>query len=81
VSGLLIFLKALPFFFVLLPISCVPIPTPIVDVRGVLISCLSQKGEKEVSSFHTILLSWSSQQKAIYIREECATMLVTHESL
>jgi hypothetical protein len=30
---------------------------------GNLISCLPQKGEKEVSSFHTILLSWSSQQK------------------
>jgi hypothetical protein len=41
-----------------------------------LISCLLQKGEKEASSFQTILLSWSSQQKAIYVLEECAAMLV-----
>jgi hypothetical protein len=44
-------------------------------LSGNLISCLPQKG-KEVSSFHTILLSWSSQQKVIYILEECAVMLV-----
>jgi hypothetical protein len=43
---------------------------------GNLISYLPQKGEKEVNSFHTILLSWSSQQKIIYILEECAAMLV-----
>jgi hypothetical protein len=45
-------------------------------LSGNLISCLPQKGEKEVSSFHTILLSWSSQQKVMYILEDCATMLV-----
>jgi hypothetical protein len=50
-------------------------------LSGNLISCLSQKGEKEANSFHTILLSWSSQQKAIYILEECAPMLVVQESL
>jgi hypothetical protein len=44
---------------------------------GNLISCLLKKGEKEVSSFHTILLSWFSQQKVIYILEECAAMLVS----
>jgi hypothetical protein len=42
---------------------------------GNLISCLPQKGEKEASSFHTILLSWSRQQKVIYILEEYAVML------
>jgi hypothetical protein len=46
-----------------------------------LISCLSQKEEKEESSFHTIFLSWSSQQKVIYILEESAAMLVGQESL
>jgi hypothetical protein len=29
-----------------------------------------------VSSFHTILLSWSSQQKVIYIQKKCAVMMV-----
>jgi hypothetical protein len=29
-------------------------------LSGKLISCLPQKGEKEMSSFHTILLSWYS---------------------
>jgi hypothetical protein len=48
---------------------------------GNLIFCLPQKGEKEVSSFHTIFLSWSSQQKVIYLLEECAAMLVGQESL
>jgi hypothetical protein len=43
---------------------------------GNLISYLSQKLEKKASSFHTILLSWSSQQKVIYVLEECAAMLV-----
>jgi hypothetical protein len=46
-----------------------------------LISCLPQKGDKESSSFHIILLSWSSQQKVIYVLEECAAMLVNQESL
>jgi hypothetical protein len=46
-------------------------------LSGNLISCLPQKGEKEPSSFHTILLNWSSQQKVIYILEECAAMLVS----
>jgi hypothetical protein len=49
----------------------------LVFLSGNLISCLLQKGEKEASSFHTILLSWYSQQKAIYILEECAAMLAT----
>jgi hypothetical protein len=44
---------------------------------GNLISCLLQKGEKMASSFHAILLSWSSQQKVIYMLEECAAMLVS----
>jgi hypothetical protein len=44
---------------------------------GNLIACLPQKGENEVSSFHRILLTLSSQQKVIYILEECAAMLVT----
>jgi hypothetical protein len=43
---------------------------------GILLPCLTQKREKEVSSFLTILQSWSSQQKVIYILEECAAMLV-----
>jgi hypothetical protein len=30
---------------------------------------------------HTILLSWSNQQKVIYILEECVAMLVSQESL
>jgi hypothetical protein len=46
-----------------------------------LIVGLPQKGEKKVSSFHTTLLSWSSQQKVIYVLEECAPMLVSQESL
>jgi hypothetical protein len=45
-------------------------------LSGNFLSFLPQKGEKEASSFHTILLSSSSQQKVIYILEECATMLV-----
>jgi hypothetical protein len=48
---------------------------------GNLISAFLQKGEDEVSSFHTILLSWSSQHKVIYILKECADMLVGQESL
>jgi hypothetical protein len=48
---------------------------------GNLISCLPQKGENEVSSFHTILLSWSSKQKVIYILDKYADMLVDLESL
>jgi hypothetical protein len=50
-------------------------------LSGSLIFCFPQKGEKEASSFHTILLSWSSQQKVIYILKECAPMLVGQESL
>jgi hypothetical protein len=50
-------------------------------LSGNFISCLPQKGEKEASSFHTILLSWSRQQKVIYILEECSAMLVSQESL
>jgi hypothetical protein len=46
-------------------------------LSGNLISCLPQKGEKETSSFHTILLSWSSQQKVIYVLEERGVMLVS----
>jgi hypothetical protein len=46
-------------------------------LSGNLMSCLSQKGEKEANSFHKILLSWSSQQKVIHILEECAAMLVS----
>jgi hypothetical protein len=38
---------------------------------GNFIYCIPQKGEKEASSFHT-LLSWSSQQKVIYVLEELA---------
>jgi hypothetical protein len=34
-----------------------------------------------LSSFHTILLSWSSQQKVIYALDECVAMLVGQESL
>jgi hypothetical protein len=45
-------------------------------LSGNLISCFPQKGEKEASSFHTILLSWSSQQKIIYLLEEYAAMMV-----
>jgi hypothetical protein len=45
-------------------------------LSGNLISCLPQNGEKEISSVHTILLSWSSQQKVIYILKECAAMLI-----
>jgi hypothetical protein len=45
-----------------------------------LISLFLQKGEK-ANSFHTILLSCSSQQKVIYVLEECAAMLVSQESL
>jgi hypothetical protein len=41
---------------------------------------LSGKGEKEAGFFHTILLSWSSQQEIIYILE-WAAMLVSQESL
>jgi hypothetical protein len=44
-----------------------------------LISCLPQEGKKDVSFFHTILLSWFSQQKFIYILEESAAMLVGQE--
>jgi hypothetical protein len=50
-------------------------------LSGNLIFCLPQKEKKEVSPFHTILLSWSSQQKVIYVLEECAAMLVGQESL
>jgi hypothetical protein len=50
-------------------------------LSGNLTSCLPQKGEKEASSIHTILLSWSSQKKVIYILKECAAMLVGQESL
>jgi hypothetical protein len=50
-------------------------------LSGNLISCLPQKGEKEANSFHTIILSWSSQQKVIYILEECAAMLAGQKSL
>jgi hypothetical protein len=46
-------------------------------LSGNIISCLPQKGEKEASFFHTILLSWSSQQKVIYILEEFAATLVS----
>jgi hypothetical protein len=49
-------------------------------LSGNLISYLPQKGEKEVRSFHKILLNWSSQQKVIYILEECAAMLVGQEA-
>jgi hypothetical protein len=41
-----------------------------------LISCLPKKEEKEANSFHTILLSWSSQQNVIYVLKEYAAMLV-----
>jgi hypothetical protein len=53
----------------------------LVFLLGNLIFCLPQKGEKEVSFFHTIFLNWSSQQKVIYTLEECAAMLVGQESL
>jgi hypothetical protein len=33
-------------------------------------------GEKEANSFYIILLSCLSQQKIIYVLEECAAMLV-----
>jgi hypothetical protein len=42
---------------------------------GNLISSLPQKGEKEVSSFHTILLRWPSQQKVNNVLKECTAML------
>jgi hypothetical protein len=50
-------------------------------LSGNLIYCLSQKGKKEVSSFHIIFLSLSNQQKIIYILKECPTMLVRQERL
>jgi hypothetical protein len=41
---------------------------------GNLISYHPQKGEKEASSVHTFLLSWSNQE-IIYVLEKCAAML------
>jgi hypothetical protein len=49
-------------------------------LSGNHISCLPQKGEKKVSFFHTSLLSWSSQQKVVYILEECAARLLSEKA-
>jgi hypothetical protein len=50
-------------------------------LSGNLTPCLPQKGEEEASSFHTVLLSWSSQQKVIYILQEYVAMLVSWKNL
>jgi hypothetical protein len=40
------------------------------------VSCLPYKRKEKAHPFHTVLLSWYSQQEVMYILEECAAMLV-----